>query len=529
MEMEPPSSPPSGLSRFTARHLMHMGNYTTSTPLRIIAHIDLDAFYAQCEMVRLDIPRDKPLGVRQWHGLIAINYPAREFGIKRHTTVADARKLCPHMIFQHVATWREGDTKWAYRPDSARNVASDKVSLDPYRLESRKIMKLITENLPPGNMQKVEKASIDEVFIDLSAQIQAELLRNHPELQQALETGQQQLSLPNSEDIALDWAEDEVIPLSEEDEQQAIDWDDVALCIGARIVRELRLKIFQELKYTCSGGVSVNKLLSKLGSGHKKPNAQTVIRSRAVGLFLAELKFTKLRNLGGKLGEKVASEFGTEDIAQIMGVSLGQLNARLGPETGTWVYNTVRGVDTSEVTPRTQIKSMLSAKQFRPAISSKKQATSWFHIFSADIFARMVDLGVSENKIRPRTLALHYTGGSGNKSKPKSKSKSANIPQGKAMSVELLVDTCEALFASLFSEGYTWPCEHLSVSVSGFEEGVTGNMGIGGFLVRGAKATATAASTRAAIISTTDDFKIAPVFVPRQSRSTAAGKQTMEA
>ncbi|KAL5606313.1 hypothetical protein BROUX41_002728 [Berkeleyomyces rouxiae] len=477
---ERPSSPPTGLSRFTARHLAQMGTYAISTPLRVIGHVDLDAFYAQCEMVRLNIPLDKPLAVRQWHGLIAVNYPAREFGIKRHTTVPEARKMCPDMIFQHVATWREGDTKWAYRPDSARNVASDKVSLDPYRLESRKIMKLITESLPPGNLQKVEKASIDEVFMDLSAQIQAELLRDYPELKEALDGGQEQ-QLPLPEGVTLDWADDEVIPLSEEDETQAIDWDDVAICIAARIVRNLRNKIHQELKYTCSGGISINKLVSKLGSGHKKPNGQTVIRSRAVGAFLGDMKFTKMRNLGGKLGEKVTAEFGTEDVSQILSVSLGQLNARLGPETGTWVYNTVRGIDTSEVTPRTQIKSMLSAKQFRPAISSKKQATSWFHIFAADIFARMVDLGVLESKIRPRNLSLHYTGNLG------SKSKGMSLPRGKTVSVEMLIEGCESLFASLFSGGCTWPCQHLSVTVSNFEEGISGNMGIGGFLVRGIK------------------------------------------
>jgi DNA polymerase eta len=47
-------------------------------------------------------------------GLIAVNYPAKEFGISRMCTVQDAKKLCPELISQHVATWREGDEKWAY-------------------------------------------------------------------------------------------------------------------------------------------------------------------------------------------------------------------------------------------------------------------------------------------------------------------------------------------------------------------------------------------------------------------------------
>src|SRR5687768_13500009 len=95
-------------------------------------------------------------------GLIAINYPAREAGIGRHCDVTEAKKLCPELIAQHVATWREGDDKWAYRDDAAANIAKDKVSLDPYRLQSRRILALVKESLP-ADKQKVEKASIDEV------------------------------------------------------------------------------------------------------------------------------------------------------------------------------------------------------------------------------------------------------------------------------------------------------------------------------------------------------------------------------
>lgn len=38
---------------------------------RVIAHLDLDCFYAQVERVRLSIPFDKPLAVQQWGALIA--------------------------------------------------------------------------------------------------------------------------------------------------------------------------------------------------------------------------------------------------------------------------------------------------------------------------------------------------------------------------------------------------------------------------------------------------------------------------
>lgn len=63
-------------------------------------------------MVRLGLPEDQPLAVQQWQGLIAINYAARGFGITRHAVISEAKKLCPNLICQHVATWREGDSEW---------------------------------------------------------------------------------------------------------------------------------------------------------------------------------------------------------------------------------------------------------------------------------------------------------------------------------------------------------------------------------------------------------------------------------
>lgn len=48
------SSPAHGAGRrksqFTYRQLAMLASYSTSSPLRVIAHIDLDAFYAQCGM-----------------------------------------------------------------------------------------------------------------------------------------------------------------------------------------------------------------------------------------------------------------------------------------------------------------------------------------------------------------------------------------------------------------------------------------------------------------------------------------------
>lgn len=64
--------------------------------------------------------------VRQWDALIAVNYPARKFGITRMAKVADALKKCPELVVVHVATYKEGDPEPGYwdKPDTRTHKVS---------------------------------------------------------------------------------------------------------------------------------------------------------------------------------------------------------------------------------------------------------------------------------------------------------------------------------------------------------------------------------------------------------------------
>ncbi|KAK3110496.1 DNA-directed DNA polymerase eta rad30 [Teratosphaeriaceae sp. CCFEE 6253] len=440
-----------------------------------------------CETVRLGIDPARPLAVQQWQGLIAINYPARAFGLSRHVTITEAKEKCPEIICQHVATWKEGDAKWTYDldgVDAAKEIATRKVSLDPYRIQSRRILALIKDCLPQDK-QRVEKASIDEVFIDLSAQVHALLLERYPELHGPAPYDDPSEPLPRPPTTALDWAADALVDLdvsqSEEDDP---DWDDICTLLASEIVRDVRQRIFDELHYTCSAGLARNKMVAKLGSAHKKPNGQTVVRNRAVQHFLSGFKFTKIRNLGGKLGDEVVAAFNTELVSELLPLPIEQLKKQLGDDTGSWLYGIIRGEDTSDVNPRTQIKSMLSAKSFRPSINNFEIACKWLRIFIADIFSRLVEEGVLENKRRPKTINLHHRQGA------QTRSKQAPIPLGRVITEDGLFELAKNLLAQVIVDGRAWPCANLSLSVGGFEDGVTNNKGIGGFLVHGEEAKA---------------------------------------
>lgn len=405
--------------------------------------------------------------------------------------IVEAKKLCPNLIMQHVATWREGDESWAYHKDAFAQIATHKVSLDPYRLESRRILACIKDVLPAPPLQRVEKASIDEVFLDLSAQIHSILLERYPEISGPPPYDDPTEHLPRPPITALDWNTDALVDLDNtETEDDDPDWDDIAMLIGSEIVRSVRMAIHKRLKYTCSAGIAKNKLLAKLGSAHQKPNQQTIVRNRAVQNFLREFKFTKIRNLGGKLGEDVVSKFGTDLVKELLAVPLEQLRSKLGDDTGSWVFETIRGEDTSEVNSRTQTKSMLSAKSFRPFINTGDQALRWLRIFAADIFSRLLEEGVLENKRRPKTINLHHRQGG------QMRSRQAPIPTGRSVNETLLFDIAKNLLGQIVLDGRVWPCSNLSLSVGGFEDGPAGNRGIGSFLVRGEVAKAMMGNSR---------------------------------
>ena len=386
---------------------------------------------------------------------------------------------------QHVATWKEGDEKWAYHTDAFAHIATHKVSLDPYRLESRRILACIKDVLPAPPLQRVEKASVDEVFLDLSAQIHSILLERYPDLSGPAPYDDPTEFLPRPPITALDWNTDALVDLdASETEDDDPDWDDIAILLGSEIVRSVRAAIRERLKYTCSAGIARNKMIAKLGSAHKKPNQQTIVRNRAVQQFMGGFKFTKIRNLGGKLGDEVVNKFGTDQVKELLAAPIEQLKSRIGDDTGTWVYQSIRGDDSSEVNARTQIKSMLSAKSFRPTINTSEQAIRWLRIFVADIQSRLVEEGVLENKRRPKVLSLHHRQGA------QMRSRQASIPSGRPIDEISLFDIAKNLLGQIVTDGRAWPCSNLQLSVGGFEDGPTGNRGIGSFLVRGEQAKA---------------------------------------
>ncbi|KAI3404699.2 eso1 [Candida oxycetoniae] len=397
---------PEQVSNFTIRDLLDLNDPQVAykSPLSVIALVDLNAFFAQVERVRLGLSDDDPIVCQQWQSIIAVSYAAREFGISRMDTIHSARLKCPDLVAAHAGVYKKGDSHWAYYPGSPSPV-DHKVSLDSYRRESRKVLRIIQ-----SKFDLVEKASVDESYIDLGRPVYRLLLEKFPALKEALnKTDNKQQRLPSIPSVLpsdVQWegyiaeSEKEAADLEDIQSPEIKDWDDVILILGSQLLLDLRRTIYDELGYTTSAGLARNKLVAKLSGGFKKPDNQTIVRNCAINKFLNNFELTDITGLGGKLGSELIRKFEvppeSNSIAFIReNYSSDMLHEMLSddPELARKLYHIVRGLCASELTSKVDVKSMTSTKNFRDnSPSSLKDAYEWLTVFAGDLSNRLLDL-----------------------------------------------------------------------------------------------------------------------------------------
>lgn len=70
------------------------------------------------------------------------------------------------------------------------------------------------------------------------------------------------------------------------------------------------------------------------------------------------------QGFGGKAGERVVELFKVEYIGQLRKYSLDILQASLGEKDGCWLFNLIRGIETTPVSSRNLYKSISASKNF---------------------------------------------------------------------------------------------------------------------------------------------------------------------
>uniref|UniRef100_A0A7S4K9V7 DNA polymerase eta n=1 Tax=Guillardia theta TaxID=55529 RepID=A0A7S4K9V7_GUITH len=385
---------------------------------RVILHIDMDAFYAQVEHRRTGISREEPLAVQQWEGLIAVNYPARARGITRHMRVEEAKKICPdlHLVHVEIVTF-EGDTNdKQLKQDEKRDDLPRKVSLERYRNASMEVFEVLQQ------YGIVEKASIDEAYIDVTKTVN-NLYRRIFDLEQndadkhGLNETNDRFDEISEKFCNISSFEDLERTSKEFKSYGTIDTakeEDLKLLLGAVICQAARAGVLEHTSFTCSGGISHNKMLSKLASARHKPNQQTIVPVQGVQSLMEQLPLKNIRGLGGKFGNQLCSKLNMLQLhgkdpcaADVQKYSSEVLQRIFGEKQGKWIYQVVRGVDDDPVKERDKSKSILAFKSFAP-IYNEAGLDCWIMMLCADLAKRI--FAERQMKCRkPRHLTVHYT------------------------------------------------------------------------------------------------------------------------
>lgn len=292
-----------------------------SPPRRLIAHLDMDAFYASVELLRYPELRGLPvvIGGGRRHQPETLPDGSRRFAKLRDytgrgvitTSTYEARALG---VFSAMGTMK------------AAQLAPDAILLpvdfDEYRRYSRMFKAAVREIAP-----KVEDRGIDEIYIDLT------------EVPGAL--------------------------------------DDAGLAVG----RRLKDAVLAATGLTCSIGITPNKLLSKLGSELDKPNGLTLLGLDDIPARIWPLAARKVNGIGPKASEKLAG-LGLHTVGDIAAADPAFLVQHFGANYGRWLHDIAHGRDEREVVTHSEPVSISRETTFERDLHAVRDRATLSAIFT---------------------------------------------------------------------------------------------------------------------------------------------------
>jgi len=302
-----------------------------SSPLRRIAHLDMDAFFASVELLRYpqlkglpivigggrrkvdemireryadrptsEIPVDAFPLLKDYVGrgvITTATYPARQFGVGSAMGMMKAAKLAPHALVLPA-------------------------DFDEVRRYSRLFKATIAEIAP-----LVEDRGIDEVYIDFTD----------------VPGGQRE---------------------------------------GGRVLARLIQKsIFEATRLTCSIGVAPNKLIAKMASEFNKPNGISVVHEQDIQSSIWPLAVRKINGIGPKADAKLA-KLGIQTIGELAAADRDWLVEHFGRATGAWMHDAAWGRDERPVVTESEPVSMSRETTFERDLHAVRDRAQLGAIFT---------------------------------------------------------------------------------------------------------------------------------------------------
>ena len=260
-------------------------------PERLIAHLDMDAFYASVELLRYPDLKGRAvvIGGRRMHEPKTLADGSRVYARLRDYTGRGVITTSTYAARDLGVFSGMGMMKAALRAPDAILLPTD---FDSYRHYSHLFKAAVAEVAPV-----IEDRGIDEIYIDLS-------------------------------DVA--------------GIREPVGHDPLG---GLRAVaREIKNNVLRATGLTCSIGITPNKLLSKIASELDKPDGITLLMAAEIETRIWPLPVRKINGIGPKAGAKL-NELGIETVAQLAAADPLLLLQQFGKSFGAWLHEAAHGRD----------------------------------------------------------------------------------------------------------------------------------------------------------------------------------------
>ncbi len=309
--------------------------------MRLIAHLDMDAFYASVELLRYPELRGKPVAigggrrhqpeesvdpatgqvVRRFHTLrgyvgrgvlTTATYEARALGLHSAQPIMRAAALAPDAILLPV-------------------------DFDGYRAYSRRFKAAVATIAPV-----IEDRGIDEIYIDLT-----------------------DTPLPPA-----------IASAREPDPTHEDDWQ------RARVIAQMLKRAVRDATgLTCSIAVAPNKLLAKIASELDKPDGLTLLKPEDIATRIWPLPARKINGIGPKASARLAT-LGIHTIGELAAADRQLLIEQFGRNYGAWLHEAAHGHDERAVVTDSEPKSISRELTFERDLSVERDRDELSRIFT---------------------------------------------------------------------------------------------------------------------------------------------------
>ncbi len=296
---------------------------------RLIANLDMDAFYASVELLRYPELRGLPVvigGGRRHQPVLRADGTREFFRLRDYTgrgvlttSTYEARALG---VFSAMGTMKAA----LLAPDAILLP----VDFDEYRRYSR-LFKAAVRSMAP----LVEDRGVDEIYIDLT---------DYPGAQ-----------------------------------------DDQGRAAG----QALKDAVFSATGLSCSVGITPNKLLSKMCSEFDKPNGLTLLGLDEIPTRIWPLAARKINGIGPKASEKLAAQ-GIRTIGELAAADPAMLLAHFGKSYGAWLHEAAHGRDERPVVTYSEPVSMSRETTFERDLHAVRDRSTLGAIFT-DLCIELAD------------------------------------------------------------------------------------------------------------------------------------------